>query len=225
MKNMPNFSTKRVAIDKASAQMVTTTAVAALVIVFSLIAAQAVWSQHGYLSRVTKEKEKAFTTLQANVKAVSDLTSSYRAFVSTSTNVIGGNTNGTGDNDGDNAKIVLDALPPQYDFPGLTSSLEKILKDHNYTGTIAGTDDELAQQANQSATSPAPVPMPFNLTVSNANYSSVQDLVGLLQRSIRPIQIDNLGLSGSANAMNVTITAHTYYQPGKSLKITTKVVK
>jgi hypothetical protein len=119
------FSTKRVAIDKASAQMVIAMAIASFVAVFSLIASNAVWSQHGYLSRVTKEKEKAHSQLQANVKAVDGLTSAYRAFVSTPTNVIGGPSDGTGDNGGDNARIVLDALPPQYDFPALTSSLEK----------------------------------------------------------------------------------------------------
>jgi len=225
MKNMPNFSTKRVAIDKASAQMVTVTAVASFVIVFSLVAAHAVWGQHGYLSRVTKQKEAAYKTLHANVKAVSDLTSSYKAFVTTPTNVIGGNSNGTGDNDGDNAKIVLDALPPQYDFPALTSSLEKILKDHKYTGSISGTDDEIAQQANQASTNPTPVPIPFTLTVDNATYSSMQDLISLLQRSIRPVQIDTLTLTGGANSMRGSIVAHTYYQPGKDLKITTKVVK
>lgn len=225
MKNVKDFSTKRIAIDKAGAQMMAAVSIASFITVFSLIAANAVWSQHGYLSRITEEKEKAHKTLLANVKAVDDLNKSYKAFISTSTNVIGGTTTGTGDNDGDNAKIVLDALPPQYDFPALASSLEKIMNDHNYSGTIGGTDDQVAQQANQKSSSPQPVAIPFTLTVVNSNYASVQDLVSLLQRSIRPIQIDTLTVSGGASSMQLTVSAHTYYQPEKDLKITTKVVK
>jgi hypothetical protein len=226
MKASKSISNKHIAIDKASAQMIAVMAVCAFITVFALVASNAVWGQHGYLSRVTKEKEKAHKQLQTNVKAVSDLTKSYRAFVSTPTNVIGGNIQGTGDNDGDNAKIILDALPPQYDFPALATSLEKILKDHNLNITgIGGTDDQVAQQTNQSSPNPQPVSMPFTFSVGNANYSAVQDLMGVLQRSIRPIQIDNLTLTGGASDMQLTVNAHTYYQPEKDLKITTKVVK
>ncbi|HET7320729.1 MAG TPA: hypothetical protein VFI84_04060, partial [Candidatus Saccharimonadales bacterium] len=214
MKADRTFSSKHLAIDKASAQMIAAMAVAAFITVFALVAANAVWGQHGYLSRVTKEKEKAHKQLQANVKAVSDLTKSYKAFVGTPTNVIGGNVQGTGDNDGDNAKIILDALPPQYDFPALATSLEKILKDHNLNITgIGGTDDQVAQQTNQSSPNPQPVSMPFTFSVGNANYTAVQDLIGVLQRSIRPIQIDNLTLTGGATDMQLTVNAHTYYQP------------
>lgn len=226
MKSSKTFSSKHLAIDKASAQMIAVMAVAAFITVFALIASNAVWGQHGYLSRVTKEKEKAHRQLQSNVKAVGDLTKSYRAFVSTPTNVIGGNVQGTGDNDGDNAKIILDALPPQYDFPALATSLEKILKDHNLNITgIGGTDDQVAQQTNLSSPNPQPISMPFTFSVGNANYTAVQDLIGVLQRSIRPIQIDNLTLTGGASDMQLTVNAHTYYQPEKDLKITTKVVK
>jgi hypothetical protein len=67
--------------------------------------------------------------------------------------------------------------------------------------------------------------MPFTLSITNANYDSVQSLVDMLQRSIRPIQVDTLSLSGGANSMQLSLTAHTYYQPEKDLKITTKVVR
>lgn len=225
-KKPSTFSAKRLAIDKASAQMVIVVGVAAFVAVFSLIASQALWSQRGYLSRVTSAKEKAHHQLQTNIKSVDTLVSSYKAFVSNPVNVIGGSSSGTGDKDGDNAKIVLDALPPSYDFPALTSSLEKILKQRNFSvASIGGIDDQLAQQSNGSSPNPQAVSMPFNFSVSNANYAAVQDLVGLLQRSTRPIQIDNISLTGASNNMQMTVTAHTYYQPEKDLKITTKVIK
>ncbi|HVC36680.1 MAG TPA: hypothetical protein VNE40_04560 [Candidatus Dormibacteraeota bacterium] len=220
------ISKKRLAIDKANTQMVIVLAVASFLTVFSLVAGRALLSQSTYQSRVIAAKQKAVNQLKINVNTVGQLVNSYDSFVSTPSNIIGGSTNGTGSNDGDNAKIVLDALPSQYDFPALTSSLEKILTDHNFKiDSISGTDDELAQQNNQTSSNPQPIPIPFNFSISQANYSSVQDLISLLQRSIRPIQIDTLTLSGGQNSMQLSVSAHTYYQPEKDLKIKTQVIK
>ncbi|HTB48998.1 MAG TPA: hypothetical protein VK712_02855 [Verrucomicrobiae bacterium] len=220
------ISTKRLAISKANAQVVIVVAVASFISVFCLVASQAVWSQTRYQARVTSKSELAHQKLQKNIKAFSSLVTSYKAFVSTPTNVIGGNPNGTGDKDGDNAKIILDALPSTYDFPALTSSLEKILTAGNFDVTsITGTDDQLNQQGNTSSPNPTPVPMPFTFSVDNASYISVAQLITTLQQSIRPIQIDSIDLSGGDSDMTLTVNAHTYYQPGKSLNIATQVVK
>lgn len=218
--------TKRMAISKANAQIVITVAVASFITVFCLVAAKAVWSQNSYQARVISAKNKANNQLQKNIAAYNDLTKSYQSFISTPNNVIGGLTNGSGDNDGDNAKVILDSLPPSYDFPALTSSLEKILTTHGLkVSSLTGTDDELNQQNNTSSGSPQPVSMPFSFSISNANYTSVGQLVGALQQSVRPIVIDSLDLSGSASNMTMTVNAHTYYQPAKNVNITKKVVK
>lgn len=220
------ISTKRVAISKANAQMVAIVAVAAFVTVFCLVASKAVFGTNQYQSRVVKAKEKARNQLESNIASFSDLQKSYEAFTSTSTNVIGGTSQGTGDNDGDNSKIILDALPSTYDFPALTSSLEKIFRDQNLNvSSITGTDDQVAQQSNLSSPTPQPVEIPFSFTISNANYQSVTQLMSTLQKSIRPIQIDSLDVSGGAKNMTVTVKGHTYYQPAKSLKAQTKVIK
>lgn len=222
------ISTKRIALSKANAQMVAVLAIASAVTVFCLVAAHSLWGQNAYLRRVNGAKQDALTQLEANKKAVSALEAAYQGFVSTSTNAIGGSTTGPGDNSGDNAKIVLDALPSKYDFPALTSSLEKILSDrHLNVDSITGTDDELAQQqANATAApNPQPVAMPFSFTVSKTNYSAIQDLVNVLQRSIRPMQIDSMTISGGGDNMQLVVNAHTYYQQEKSMQITKKVIK
>jgi hypothetical protein len=220
------ISDKWGAIGKANAQVVGIVAAASFITIFCLFAAHSVWVQTRYQAKVTTAKEKAHSQLQKNVKAFSSLADSYQAFDSKSTNVIGGSSNGKGDNDGHNTKIVLDALPSAYDFPALTSSLEKILIDRNLHVTdITGIDDQLTQQGNSSSPSPQPVPMPFSFSVGNANYLSVQQLISALQQSIRPIQIDSINLAGGANNLTLTVKAHTYYQPAKSLNITKKVVK
>lgn len=224
--NKLEISTKRLAIDKANAQIVAIVGVASFVTVFCLVASQAVWSQNQYQARVTKAASKAHTQLIGNAQAYNNLQKSYEAFDNSPTNIIGGSSSGSGQNDGDNASIILDALPSSYDFPALTSSIEKILTNGNFTvSTIGGTDDQVAQQSNALSTNPQPVSMPFSFTVTNANYSAIQQLITTLQLSIRPLQIDSLTLSGGVNDMQLTVNAHTYYQPGKNLGITKQVVK
>lgn len=222
----PAISTKRLAISKANAQMVAVVAVAAFVTVFCLVASQAVFSQNRYQARVIRAKERAHNQLEQNLETFNDLQTAYKAFDSTATNVIGGTTTGTGDNDGSNSKIVLDALPSTYDFPALTSSIEKILRDNNLKVTeITGTDDQLNQQDNTSSPTPEPVEIPFSFTVTNANYGSISQLITRMQQSIRPLSIDSIEVSGGINDMTATVNAHTYYQPSKSVTITKKVVK
>lgn len=219
-------TTKRLAISKSKAQMVAAVSVASFVTVFCLIASKAVLSQNTYQARVISAKEKAHKQLQTNLRAYDSLSTSYRIFDSKNPNVLGGTISGSGDNDGSNSKLILDALPPTYNFPALTSSLEKILADRGLkVSSITGTDDELAQQANTSSPTPQPVTMPFTFTVNGANYTALAQLTDALQHSIRPIQIDTMNLSGGANDMTATFTAHTYYQPAKSLQIDKKVIK
>jgi hypothetical protein len=220
------ISTKRLAISKANAQMVGVVAAAAFVTVFCLIASNAVFSQNRYQARVISAKEKAHKQLQDNINNYSDLATAYKAFDNASTNIIGGTKDGKGDNDGSNSKIILDALPSSYDFPALASSIEKILADNNLKVTsITGTDDQVNQQSNTASATPQPVSIPFTFTISNASYASVNQLMTKLQQSIRPIQIDTLDASGSQNNMTVTVSAETYYQPGKNVSITKKVIK
>ncbi len=226
MPSKPDLSTKRLAISKAQAQMVAVVAGAAFVTVFCLIASKAVFSTNQYQGRVTKQKETAHKQLQQNLAAFDSLVASYKKFDSQGTNVIGGSKSGGGDNDGSNSKIILDALPSSYDFPALASSVEKVLNDrHLKIADITGTDDQLAQQGNISSATPTATPMPFSFGISNANYTSVQDLIKALQSSIRPIQIDTLDLSGGASDMKLELSVHTYYQPAKDVNISTKVVK
>ena len=220
------IATKRVAITKAQARMVAIMAVASFVTIFCLVASKAVFSQNQYQQRVTTAEEKAHLQLKENITAFNSLASSYNSFVSSPTNVIGGSSSGSGTNDGDNATLILHALPDTYDFPALTASIEKILTDRGFQITaISGTDDQLNQQSNTSSTTPQPVSMPFSFSVDHASYSSLGQLITALQESIRPIAVDSLSLSGGASDMTATVNAHTYYQPALNLNITKKAVK
>lgn len=226
MANKLNFSAKRVAINKANAQIVTIVAVASVLTIFSLVAAKTLWADQSFQARLIHAKEQARDQLEANSKAVDQLMASYRDFESKSTNIIGGSSVGNGPNDGDNASIVLDALPSQYDFPALTSSIEKIADSLNLSiGDISGTDDEVNQQGTQASDSPQPVPMPFEFTIKSTDFKGAQNLLSVLERSIRPIQIQMLTLKGTDKQLDVTVQAQTYYQPGKVMSIKTETIQ
>lgn len=213
--------TKRLAISKANAQMVIIVAVTSFITVFCLVAAQAILSQTRYQARVTSAEQLAKNQLVANLQASKTLVISYDKFYSEQPNILGGSLNGTANNDGNNPKIILDALPSTYDFPALISSVEKILNQNNVDiNNISGTDDELTQQNDNSSSSPQAVPMPFSFTINNASYGSVEQVITTLQQSIRPMVIDSLTLSGATDNMTLTVNAHTYYQPAKTLNIT-----
>jgi len=217
-------TTKRSLITKANSTIVITTGVAAFLVVFCLVASKTLISQASYQNRIIGAKKDAVSQLKDNISAKDSLVSSYSAFVNTSQNVLGGNPDGTGQQDGDNAKLVLDALPSKYDFPALATSLEQMISSQNLTIVgITGTDDEVQQQ-NASSGTPAPVAMPFQIQVSGS-YQSIQGLVDLFNRSIRPFQVQSIEVSGGQANMTATINAQTFYQPEKTFKVSTEVIK
>lgn len=218
-------TSKHVQIDKAQATIVGIVAATVFVTVFSLVSVKGLLAQRSYQGRVIAQKKEAKTKLEANVEAVDTLISSYKEFTSRPENILGGNPAGTGDRDGDNARLVLDALPSKYDFPALTATLEKILTERQIgIDGISGTDDEVSQSAAEASGEPKPVEIPFQLAVKG-NYVSIQDLISVFEHSIRPFQLTALSLSGGAGDMTVNIDAKTYFQPEKALDIKTEVVK
>lgn len=198
---------------------------ASFAVVFCLIASRSLWSQKTYQSKIISAKETAVKQLQENIESTKALTTSYNEFESRPENVIGGNPQGSGENDGDNAQIVLDALPSVYDYPALASSLDKLLtRQGTKLEGISGTDDEVNQQNNDGTPDPQPVDIPFQASASG-NYASIQKLVDSLQRSIRPIQLESLDLIANNGELQLSINGKTFYQPEKSLTITTKEIK
>lgn len=224
-KGSARASIKRVQLDKSQSTMLITTAVGAFFLAFMLVGGNALIGQIRYQNKVIGAKKEAVTQLRSNVQATSSLNNSYKAFVSTTQNVIGGNPQGTGQEDGDNAKIILDALPSKYDFPALATSLEKLISAQNMTiSSIGGSDDEVAQIEKEASPSPETVDIPFQVSVTG-NYKGTQELITSFNRSIRPFQIKKLSLSGSQDQMTINIDGTTYYQPAKNFNITKKVVK
>jgi Tfp pilus assembly protein PilO len=219
------ISTKRRLIDQANTRIVAYVGVAAFLVVFSLVATKTLIGQAAYQNRVISKKKAAVTQLKTDIAASSQLKTAYDAFTGTSQNVLGGDPSGVTSKDGNNAKIILDALPSNYDFPGLTTSLEALLGNQQVQITsITGTDDEVAQSTNQSSVTPQPVAIPFTVSV-NGDYTGIQNTVSAFEKSVRPMQIQSLTFAGNQGKLTLSVAAQTYYQPAKSLNIKKVVVK
>lgn len=215
------ISTKHKQVDKTQTMIFGIVIAASIVTVTALVAAKSFLSQAIYLGKVVNGKEKALKQLTSNEDAVNSLVTAYKAFASQDPNLIGGSSLGTGGRNGDNGRLVLDALPSKYDFPALATSLEKMLSGYNI-GSITGSDDSVAQEQNAGVV--APVDMPFSINIST-NYTGLQQLLGSFEKSIRPFQITKLSVSGTNSELKIDMAAKTFYQPEKSLKIENKEVK
>lgn len=218
--------TKRALIDKANTNTVIAAGIAAFVVTFSLVASWSLFGQAKYQNRVISAKKDTLKTLEKNLEARDDLVSAYRAFESPSQNIIGGNpASEATDRDGSNAKIILDALPSKYDFPALTSSLEKFaaLQSLEIQG-ITGTDDEVAQSSQQSSPTPQLVPIDFQLD-TRGSYAQIQGLFDMFNKSIRPIQVQKVTINSNDGAVSASVTAQTFYQPEKKIELRKKVVQ
>jgi Tfp pilus assembly protein PilO len=221
-----NQSIKQLMINKANGTIVLVTSIAAFVVIFCLVASFTLIGQLSYQNRVIGKKKVALAQLQKDITNVESLQNSYQGFADAPQNILGGNPQGTGPLDGQNAKIVLDALPSKYDFPALATSLETLLSKQGVEiQSITGTDDELTQSAASTSSAPKPIEMPFEVTAAG-DYNTVRGLIDTFQRSIRPVQVQTLELAaGSEGGLSITVDAKTYYQPEKTLSIRTETVK
>jgi Tfp pilus assembly protein PilO len=224
--NITGFTTKRALIDKANTVTVIAAGGAAFLVVFSLVSAKTFVSQIGYQNKVIAEKKLTLEALDKNLEARDSIVKSYNAFTSSSQNLIGGSsTSSATDKDGDNAKIILDALPSKYDFPAVISSLEKIAIAQNLQiQKIEGLDDEAAQASQQKSPAPKPTPMIFKVEVKGS-YVQLKSYLDQLDRSIRPVQVQKYVIEATDDGISETIDAQTFYQPEKVLELRKEVLK
>ncbi len=223
---MVHLSIKHFEINKANNQLIVTVAVAVVISVFCLVSTKSLLNQSAYQRRVLAAKHTAADQLKANAAAAGQLLIQYQVFENNTPNIIGGqggSNPGNGPSDGDNARIVLDALPSQYDFPALISSLEKILGNEGVSlQGIGGTDaGQPATNVSGSSALVQPVPITFSIDAST-NYTNSKKMIQDFERSIRPVSVTNLQFSGAQDNMHITINATTYYQPAKTFFVGSK---
>ena len=207
-------SIKHLQVDKANSMILIAAAATTAIVIFSIVASQALIKELVYKNKVINLRSKANQQLVTNFKAVDTLVNAYQTFEGASESSIG-----TADK---NSIIILDALPSKYDFPALATSLEGLITSSGAkVDSITGTDQEA--QAVQDSAAPQPIEIPFQISASGG-YANIQTLISNLEHSIRPINISSLTFSGNDASLQASITAKTYYQPEKKLTIQQTIV-
>lgn len=222
----PHLSSKRAIINSDNTKILISVSVTVFVVFFCAFSMRALFSQASYQQRVIDSKKDALKIAEKNQKNTEDLEASYLSFATEPINVLGGNPDGTGPLDGSNPKIVLDSLPSVYDYPALSSSIEKLLLDNGYQiETIGGTEDSsLASSDTDKKSASKLVEIPYPLSI-RSTVDGTKQLLEILERSIRPFEVEKVTLSGSGNSVSSRIIMKTYYLPETGVQVTTKVVK
>jgi len=128
-------------------------------------------------------------------------------------------------------QVIIDALPLDGNPTELSASLQKnILRDFSIrslsvdAGATLGGGETGEGSASTSISAPTPQPISFTVSVTG-NYDSVQQLLQRLERSIRPITINDMTIGGSNSRLEVTINATTYYIPKVNYELGSKVIQ
>lgn len=202
------LSSRRDQVKKAGATVFIVTAVASVIVMFSLMSMRFLWERKSYNERVIKAKTSARDKIKTNLTNLDKLSEQYPQLDrSPSTN----------------AAKILHALPPVYDYAALVTSIDSLasLSGVQSTGTVSS---DTSSAAVLSANTSTPLEIPLTLTATG-NYDSIKKYINNLQYSIRPIHITNINLSGTSSTLEATITGVTYYQPARSLDVLRSEIK
>jgi hypothetical protein len=207
--------------DKTKTRAIASLAIASFLLAFSLFASKNFLQLYVYQQRVITAQNASILNINQDQQVVNNVVSSYKQFVNQPTNVIGGTSTGTSSTSGNNAKIILDALPQTYDFPALISSIQALLTVPGVTiNSLTGTDNSLQLIASSA---PSPIPISFSATSS---YTGIQNLLSVIKRSVMPIDILSIGFTGTDAKLTASITAQTYYyNPPSGLITSTETIQ
>ncbi len=227
--NIKITGNKQIQIDKEQSKMMAIIAIATVVTIFSLVSTRALLSQAAYQRRVINARHDTIKQIQTNTKSADTLISQFNnVFEGTGpTNVIGGkNTSDPNSRppDGDNARIVFDALPTTYDFPALLTSVSNILTNNSIGAPSIGGTDQSSTFNSTPSSNPQPVAVNLSITGSGG-YANIQSLIKDLERSIRPFNVTRLTISGSESNMVISANMTTYYQAAKTLNTNSKEIR
>ena len=173
-----------------------------------------------FRGRVAAKAESTATTLRKNNVAAKSLIENVRV------RGTDGALNSIKARPDDRAlQVVLDALPADINTLALGSSLqEKII------GEAVGVKIEslvLEGVSADAATSSVDGlgTIPFILTASSSDANALKDMLLRMERSIRTLDIDTLALEKTDTNYTLSLTAHAYYQPGKTVQLNDEVEK
>lgn len=225
-----NALRKRQVIANATKTMFLWVAIAAIAAAFSVVTVQFLYQKWTYNNKVIGAKSKAVGTLEDNIENAKRLRQEVNALVSNEA-LASVKTSP----DDQNTKSVLDALPSTSDTPALATSLQQAIASRSgvtiesitlpttSTGQL-GQTSSTGSAGVQPGEEVGPQQQRFNITVSGS-YDKIRSFMLDLERTIRPMQIERLTLTGTDSNMRAAFDVVTYYQSAKTVNIKQEVVQ
>lgn len=193
---------------KSNTVIVTVMVVCMLALVVCVVLGKALFDEISFKQHVLSEKRAANTVLAQNVENIPVLTENYQEM----------------QNDGLTSEQVLNALPVTDDFPALATNAERIAELSQVSLGSISVDSSSGSSGDVVADSgtSAPVPVPVQISV-RGSYANIVRFLGNLERSARPIVIEELTASGTNQTLTVEVDATTYYQAPTTAEVKTEV--
>lgn len=205
----PSNYTKRALIGKANSTMLIVAVIGSVVVSMGLVVGKLLWDQHSFNSQIIGKKEIARDTLKENLDKIDELKRNLETL----------------DRGQTNSKTILDALPSQYDFPAVASSLDLLAEKALIPrGNFEFDGEDTAEKLTNSA-DPQPISIPFKATVVG-DTTKIIDFLTKTELSIRPFKATKLAFKAEeGNNIELSFEGETFYQPRKSLEITYQEIK
>ncbi len=210
---------KRQKIDQTNKQMMLWVAGAAAAVTICAMLAINLIGQIKYQAKIISKKSETSETLKTSLDAVTALTKNINT-LQTDQNLLALRA----DTDDTAFNVVIDALPTEDDATALGSSIqEKVLAGSGVSlesfeyATINGataTGNTATTDTTKSTSSIRPeaqaITFRFKITGS---YDSIKAALINIEKTIRPIIIQNLDIDGTVDELTATVSATTYYVP------------
>lgn len=208
---------KRQQIEAASRTMFLWVAIASVAMSICIVASQYFIEKLFYTAKVVSVKQQAAETLKRNVENAKNLQQSVDALAG-NTDLGAIKTNP----DDPNTKTVLDALPSVPDTTPLATSLQQAILSRSgviiNNITVQASAPLTPSTATTGATAAQPVEQPFTVDITGT-YDKIRATVLDIERTIRPMKLTTITLSGEDAAMKAVLQGVTYYQPPKTTSI------
>ena len=206
--NNKTIDTKRDKISRANSMVFVSVAVSAVVVMFCLISIRFLWQKKSYNDRVIGAKTNARKQIEDNISNLDQLTAQFPELQNRASN---------------NSKTILHALPPNYDYAALVTSMEYLAKQAGVKlSSGIGQDESAAAVKEQNTYTPQEIALTLNVS---GNYENIVRYISSLERSIRPVLVTTVDFNGTSSDLKASITAKTFYQPVRSLEVSKEVIK
>lgn len=214
---------KRQQIAQAGKVMFMWIAGASVAVSLAAVALQFLFTEWSYNNKIIGAKYKASSTLSQNIKNSKTLKENVNQLVGNSALA---SIRQAGSNN--NLQVVLDALPGEGDLTALATSVQQAIVPRSGVSLESLSPDIQSSTDGETSSAPAdskePVEQRFTVIVTG-DYNAIRRFVGDLEKSIRPMKVETLGVGGSQQSLRATLQVVTYYQPAKTVDIKKEAVR